>query len=156
MQQSYDAVCFDLFGTLVEEDGTAIDGAAQALAAVGGARWSIVTSCGRGFALALLEAAGLPRPPVLVTSDDVLRSKPAPDPYAAAAKQLVVAPERSLAIEDSRQGIAAGRAAGMDVLAILRGHPLSYAAQAMYVTERLADVVFMRSDDGTVVVETRA
>lgn len=156
MQQSYDAVCFDLFGTLVEEDGSAIDGAAQALAAVAGARWSIVTSCGRAFALALLEAAGLPRPSVLVTSDDVLRSKPAPDPYATAAQKLSVAPERSLAIEDSRQGIAAGRAAGMDVLAILRGRPLSYASQAVYVTERLADVRFTRSGDGAVVVETNA
>lgn len=140
MDQSYDAVCFDLFGTLVEEDGTAIDGAARALAAVTGARWSIVTSCGRGFALALLQAAALPEPPVLITADDVARTKPAPDPYATAAARLEVAPERALAIEDSRQGIAAGRAAGMDVLAVLRGRPLSYASQAVYVADRLGDI----------------
>lgn len=156
MELSYDAICFDLFGTLVEEDGTAIDGAAEALTSIAQARWSIVTSCGRAFALALLDRARLPMPSILVSSDDVARTKPAPDPYAAAAVHLGVPPDRALAIEDSRQGIASGRAAGMDVLAILRGRPESYASQALYSVERLSDVAFISERDGCIRVRIDA
>ena len=151
MEHSYDGICFDLFGTLVEEDGRAVDGAAEALAAMAGARWAIVTSCGKTFALALLARSGLPQPPVLVSSDDVARGKPAPDPYATAVARLGVAPDRALAIEDSRGGITSGRAAGLDVLAVLRGRSVSYAAQALYVVDELADVVF-EARDGRVII----
>ena len=150
MDHSYDAICFDLFGTLVEEDGSAIPGAVEALAALTDRRWSIVTSCGTSFARALLAHAGLPEPPVLVSSDDVPRTKPAPDPYSTAVRRLGVDAERALAIEDSRHGIASGRAAGMDVLAVLRGRSVTYASEAMYVVDRLADVRFVAERDGTV------
>jgi sugar-phosphatase len=154
VEHSYDAICFDLFGTLVEEDGSAIDGAAAALEAMAQLRWAIVTSCGKAFALTLLAHAGLIEPPVLVSADDVTRTKPAPEPYALAARRLGVAADRALAIEDSRHGIASGRSAGMDVLAVLRGRPLSYAAEAFYVVENLRDIRFEARIDGTVRVHT--
>jgi HAD superfamily hydrolase (TIGR01509 family) len=52
----------------------------------------------------------------LVTREDGLPLKPAPDPYLAAARKLGVT--RALVVEDSEAGIASGRAAGFDVLAI--------------------------------------
>ena len=55
-----------------------------------------------------------------VTADDVAANKPAPDGYVAAAKEFELAPERCLVVENSPQGVHAGRAAGMDVVAILR------------------------------------
>ena len=44
--------------------------------------------------------------------------KPAPDVYLRACADLGVAPGRSVAIEDSGHGIAAGKAAGMAVVAV--------------------------------------
>ncbi len=58
----------------------------------------------------------------IVASEDVERSKPAPDGYLAAMRTLGVAPERCVVIEDSEAGIAAGRAAGCAVLAVAAGN----------------------------------
>jgi pseudouridine-5'-monophosphatase len=56
----------------------------------------------------------------VVTGDDarIGRGKPAPDIYLLAARELGVAPARCLAIEDAPAGIAAARAAGMQVIAV--------------------------------------
>ena len=59
----------------------------------------------------------------VVTGDDAPgRTKPAPDLYLLAAKGLGVEPERCLAVEDSRHGVAAAKAAGMACLAFRNGH----------------------------------
>lgn len=50
------------------------------------------------------------------TASQVARGKPAPDLFLFAADRMGVAPQRSLVIEDSPPGIAAGLAAGMTVL----------------------------------------
>ena len=54
----------------------------------------------------------------IVTGDDVVRRKPAPDVYLEAARRLGADPARSIALEDSGPGIAAARAAGMKTIAI--------------------------------------
>jgi HAD superfamily hydrolase (TIGR01509 family) len=58
----------------------------------------------------------------IVTSDDVggdrRRTKPAPDLFLAAASALGVDPARCVALEDSPNGVAAARAAGMVVVAV--------------------------------------
>ena len=57
--------------------------------------------------------------PVICTGDDVDdRTKPLPDVYLLAAKQLGVDPAKSMAIEDSKNGIRAAKAAGMTCIAI--------------------------------------
>src|SRR6266542_3400441 len=48
-----------------------------------------------------------------VTASEVEHSKPAPDLYLAAAKQLGVPPADCLALEDTPSGIASAKAAGM-------------------------------------------
>ncbi|MFF4320854.1 HAD family hydrolase [Streptomyces sp. NPDC001568] len=48
--------------------------------------------------------------------EDVGRGKPAPDLFLHAADMMGVAPARCVVVEDSRLGIEAARAAGMDVL----------------------------------------
>jgi HAD superfamily hydrolase (TIGR01509 family) len=53
-----------------------------------------------------------------VSSEEVKRGKPAPDVYLRAAEALAVDPDRCVAIEDSTNGIRAGAAAGMRVIAI--------------------------------------
>lgn len=49
------------------------------------------------------------------TASQVSRGKPAPDLFLFAAAQMGFAPEDCLVIEDSLTGVAAGRAAGMEV-----------------------------------------
>ncbi len=58
-----------------------------------------------------------------VCAEDVPRGKPHPDGYLQAARQIGVAPERCLVIEDSEAGIGAALAAGMRVVASAAGNP---------------------------------
>jgi HAD superfamily hydrolase (TIGR01509 family) len=50
---------------------------------------------------------------IVVTQEDVTRSKPAPDLFLLAAERMGVKPGRCLVFEDSRLGIQAAEAAGM-------------------------------------------
>jgi len=52
----------------------------------------------------------------VVAGDEVARKKPAPDVYLACLDQLGIGAGEAVAIEDSPQGIAAARAAGIAVL----------------------------------------
>jgi len=61
-----------------------------------------------------LELAGLaPMFNVVVTADDVVHGKPAPDMFLLAAKKMGVAPEKCLVFEDAEPGMRAAVAAGM-------------------------------------------
>jgi HAD superfamily hydrolase (TIGR01509 family) len=51
--------------------------------------------------------------PVIVTQDDVTRSKPAPDLFLLAAERMGVDPTKCLVFEDSKLGIQAAETAGM-------------------------------------------
>ncbi|CAI9089221.1 OLC1v1023754C1 [Oldenlandia corymbosa var. corymbosa] len=55
---------------------------------------------------------------VILGSDQVKSGKPAPDIYLEAAKQMGVEPVYCLVIEDSLVGVRAGKAAGMNVVAV--------------------------------------
>ena len=55
---------------------------------------------------------------VVVCGDEVAHPKPAPDIYLETARLLDVAPERTVALEDSPNGVEAARAAGMFVIGI--------------------------------------
>ena len=66
-----------------------------------------------------LERLGiLERFTALVTRDDVALTKPAPDLYLLACRQLDVLPARAVAFEDSPNGIAAAKAAGLRCVAV--------------------------------------
>ena len=54
----------------------------------------------------------------IVTRDDVVRRKPCPDLYLAAATSLGVEPAECFAVEDSFSGVRAAAAAGMTVLMV--------------------------------------
>jgi len=54
----------------------------------------------------------------VVTADDVVNGKPAPDIFLKAAELLGVAPSKCLALEDAPAGIIAAQNAGMQVIAI--------------------------------------
>jgi beta-phosphoglucomutase-like phosphatase (HAD superfamily) len=54
----------------------------------------------------------------IVSSDEVGRGKPAPDVYLAAATRLGADPRHCLVVEDSLNGVRAGKAAGMFVVLV--------------------------------------
>jgi sugar-phosphatase len=99
-----------------------LPGAAALLGEVAVSRLAVVTSGTAPVAGARLEATGLRPPPVLVTADQLAKGKPDPEPYLTAARRLGVPADRCLVIEDAPAGIAAGRAAGARVLALLTTH----------------------------------
>jgi HAD superfamily hydrolase (TIGR01509 family) len=59
--------------------------------------------------------------PHIYSARMVGRGKPAPDLFLYAAKQMGFAPDRCVVVEDSFNGVLAGRAAGMTVLGFTGG-----------------------------------
>ena len=112
-----------------------VRGSAVLLRALPFDRWAVVTSAGRALATLRLGFAGLPVPPVLVSADDVTEGKPNPAGYLSAARRLNVAPEQCLVIEDTPAGILAGRAAGMQVLAVSTTYPASRLLDAPWIQD---------------------
>jgi HAD superfamily hydrolase (TIGR01509 family) len=96
-------------------------GAVERLAA----RWplGLASSSNRPLIDLVLEVSELDRFfRATVSSEEVPRGKPAPDVFLETARRLGVAPERCAVVEDSENGILAGRAAGMLVVAIPNPH----------------------------------
>ena len=78
---------------------------------------AVVTSSATTEIAPILAAGGIGRHfDTLVGGEDVKRHKPAPDPYLLAAERLGV--RAALVVEDSEPGMASGRAAGFEVLAV--------------------------------------
>jgi sugar-phosphatase len=106
-------------GEIEDVDGVIpLPGALELLQALPQDRWAIATSCTRRLAEVRIRAAGLPIPKHLITSTDVQRGKPDPEPYLKAAKILGLAPADCIVMEDAPAGIRAGKAAGARVLAL--------------------------------------
>ena len=55
---------------------------------------------------------------VIVSGTEVARSKPAPDVFLEAARQLAMEPSSCVVLEDAEAGVKAGNAAGMKVVAV--------------------------------------
>lgn len=79
---------------------------------------ALVTNTSADVAVDPIEFIGRSRFDVVVTSDDVVRAKPAPDPYLLACERLGVAPATAVAIEDSVTGAISAVAAGCRVLQV--------------------------------------
>jgi HAD superfamily hydrolase (TIGR01662 family) len=58
---------------------------------------------------------------VIITTDDVLKRKPAPDPLITCAQQLDMRPGNCVYIGDTATDIKAGKAAGMRTIGVLTG-----------------------------------
>src|SRR5438445_8827137 len=101
-----------------------IDGAQEAVERLA-ARWplGLASSSNRELIDLVLELSGLARFfRVTVSSEEVERGKPAPAVYLEARRGLGVPAGCCAAVEDSRNGIRAAKAAGMRVLAIPNPH----------------------------------
>ena len=122
---------------VTDTDGVvALPGAAELLGAP--LPLAIVTSCSRRLATVRLRAAGLPVPAVMVTADDVTNGKPDPECYLRGAQRMNSDPGECLALEDAPAGIAAARAAGMDVIALRTTHPETELSGASAIVDDLS------------------
>jgi HAD superfamily hydrolase (TIGR01509 family) len=110
-------------------------------------RWplAVASSSNPELIEVVLDVAGLHDViPVVVSSQEVARGKPAPDVYLEAARRLGVEPQLCAAVEDSHNGIRSAKAAGMRVVAIPNPHfPPDETALAQ------ADVVLQSIDELT-------
>ncbi len=76
----------------------------------------------------------------VVTGEDVVAKKPAPDIFLAAAAKLRVAAGKCVVIEDAVNGVQAAKAAGMRCVAVAQTFPADRLAQADVVKPTIADV----------------
>ena len=100
------------------EDVVALPGTIQLLSALPADRFAVVTSATGALAIVRLRAAGFAIPKHLVTSDDIQRGKPNPEPYLRGAQILGLSPTDCVVIEDAPDGIQSGKAAGSRVIAL--------------------------------------
>ena len=101
-----------------------LPGAVEAVTQLHG-RWplGLASSSNREIIDLALQLGGLADSfAVTVSSEEVVRGKPAPDVYLDVARRLAAAPERCVAIEDSSNGLRSAAAAGMPVIAVPNAH----------------------------------
>ena len=124
-----------------QEQLTPVPGAAELLKRVreSGVRYCVASSAHHAWIRTALTRTGLSgffTEEQLFSAQDVGRGKPAPDLFLHAAATMGVAPDRCVVLEDSPLGVAAARAAGMDV----------YGHTALTPAERLAGATGLYRD----------
>lgn len=130
---------------------TVLPGAREALEALDGSPWTVVTSGTPPVALARLRVTRLPAPATLVSANDVRQGKPHAEPYLVGASRIGVDPRRCLVVEDAPAGLLAGRAAGAHTVGLTTTHPLEALGTADHVVSSLACVRFARTPGGIAV-----
>lgn len=102
-----------------------------------------VTNAPRENMAAMLKAIGLLEQfDSIVIGEECERAKPHPDPYLVGAKNIGVALDEVLAIEDSPSGVQAAVAGNIPVIALTVGHPRQKleAAGATHIVDTFWEV----------------
>ena len=108
------------FAGLVQAEVAPLPGALELLDAVraAGLRTGLVSASPRKVVDIVLGALGRDRFTVSFAAGETEHTKPAPDPYLAAAAALGLEPESCVAVEDTPVGVASAEAAGCAVVAV--------------------------------------
>ncbi len=77
---------------------------------------------------------------VYVTGEDVKRGKPEPDTFIMVAEKLSLPRENCVVVEDAVQGVAAGKAAGMAVIAVTTTRQRAELSQADLIVDSLVEL----------------
>ena len=99
----------------------------------------------------ILAQLGIPRCfDVIVSADDVRRSKPDPESYALAYRRLseisprpLTVPGKSFAVEDTPAGIRSAKGAGLRVLAVTNSYGPGELSEADWIIDSLENVRIM-------------
>lgn len=130
-----------LYAQMWKADGRLFEGVREVLATIRArfSRLGIATSSSRSELDAFLERFELKAFfQVTLSRDDVVRVKPAPDIYLAAAAMLGAAPQNVVVVEDSEPGVRSAHAAQTFCVA-LRGDHLDPGALSL-VDQTIADL----------------
>lgn len=137
----------DRFEERIGLDVPLMPGAARLLAelALHGVPTALVSASHRRIIDRVLESVGHHHFSLTVAGDEVLNTKPHPDPYLLAARGLNAAPARCAVIEDTATGVASAEAAGCRVVAVPSVAPIA-AADGRVVVSSLeeVDLLFLR------------
>lgn len=89
-----------------------------------------------------LQKIGLPPKEwdALVSAEDVVHKKPAPDIFLAASRKLGVHPAECVVVEDAVNGVQAAKAAGMRCVAVAHSFPAEKLGGADIVRWSIAEV----------------
>jgi HAD superfamily hydrolase (TIGR01509 family) len=120
-QETVTAAIVERLVALVHEKGVLKRGVPEALdfARRSGLRMALASSSPYVIIDAVLDTFGLRSAfEVIHSAEEEERGKPEPDVYLTAARKLGVDPKRSLALEDSPNGVLAAKAAGMKCIAV--------------------------------------
>jgi len=133
----------EIFVSLLESRLEPMPGAVQLVETIAlrGLPRGVATSSGPEFAHDVLGRVGLlERFDFVLTSSDVVRGKPDPEIYLAAARRLAVDPREMLVLEDSQTGCRAAVAAGAAAVAVPGGHSRRHDfSGARFIAESLRD-----------------
>jgi beta-phosphoglucomutase len=125
---------------IIASDFPAMDGASELITALSraGAKLAIGSSGPPANVRAVLEVLpGGKYFQAKTSSDDVTRSKPAPDVFLKAAEKLELPPGRCVVVEDAPVGVRAGKAAGCAVVGLTGTVPGERLAEADLVVASL-------------------
>jgi len=142
------AVVFDMDGVLsdsmVSSRSEAVPGAVELVGAckTAGLKVAIVSSADRIKIDVTLNKIGLPPEQwdAIVTADDAVQKKPAPDIYLAAAHKLGTLPGQCVVIEGAPGGVQAAKAAGMHCVAVAQSFPEEQLQAADLVKLKISEI----------------
>jgi beta-phosphoglucomutase len=118
--------------TVPAEAREAVHAAAEAVAV------AVVSGSARAEVEPVLAAAGLTDVVrLIVSADDIERSKPDPEGYLLALRRLGLGPDDAVAVEDSEAGVAAAKAAGIYCVAVTTTLPAGRLSEADELAERV-------------------
>jgi len=124
VRMSTDAIIDHLTGEVMRQlSETGIPfrpGARELLASLraAGIKTGLVTMSMRRMAQTVVDLIDFEAFDVIIAGDDATRPKPFPDPYLQACELLGVAPEATVAIEDSPNGLRSAVASGASVIGV--------------------------------------
>jgi beta-phosphoglucomutase len=134
----------ELYRELVSEGGmTILPGASELLAALkaSGIPRAVASSTSRTNLEAIFASTGLHQFfDAVVSAEDVVKGKPAPDVFLKAASLLGVPPKSCIVFEDALFGIEAAQRAGMKVVAVATTNPLDILGHADRAVESLEEI----------------
>jgi beta-phosphoglucomutase len=144
----------DLFQEIIRDGIIAYPGVVGLIRGIRARHTPLAISSGalRSDIVPILETLGIADCfDVIVTAEDVVRSKPDPECYRLAHtrlnefRRLDLTPGQVLAIEDTPAGIAAAKGAGLRVMAVTNSYPAQHLSQADQIVETLdlAEILFV-------------
>jgi len=135
-----------LFQEIIRDGISAYPGVVDLIRSIRASRTPLAISSGALLSdiVPILETLGIADCfDLIVTAEDVARSKPDPECYRLAHTrlnefhQLNLPAAQVLAIEDTPAGIAAAKGAGLRVIAVTNSYPASHLSQADRIVETL-------------------